>query len=313
MIAVSNSDRVVFPEVGITKGDVVAYYERMAPRALVHLLDRPLSIRRYPKGLAAAGFYQKNVPNHYPESIQRVSVARNAEAAGSDTQDAALTVYPLVRSPEHLVFLANQGAIECHVPNARVPELHKPDRLVIDLDPPAGAFGLVRTAAQHMRAALAELGLTSVPIATGSKGYHIVAPIEPSIDADTLALAARKFATLQAAKHPDLFTTVYRTTLRGPRVFIDWLRNNPLATVIAPYSLRATPRATVATPIAWDELKTTDPDTFTLTDIERLLDRADPLAQLAAAASDPQRFVADVEAAFDQSGLPLPPFDRFRS
>ena len=317
MIDVSNADRVVFPEVSRTKGDVVAYYDRMAARALVHIVDRPLSIRRYPKGLAAAGFFQKNVPSHYPESIQRVAVPRSQEATKkhrSDRQGAEdVTIYPLISSPEHLTFLANQGAIELHVPTARVPDLHLPDRLVIDLDPPAASFGLVRRAAQLMREALAELGLACVPVATGSKGYHIVAPIQASVDVDTLALAIRKFATLQADKHPDVLTTQYRIAQRGQRVFVDWLRNNHMASVVAPYSLRATPRATIATPLTWQEIDTTNPDAFNIDDVERLLDRGDPLARLAAAPSSPERFVTDVEQAFEQSGLVLETFDRFRS
>jgi bifunctional non-homologous end joining protein LigD len=317
MLVISNAARIVFPEIGRTKGDVVAYYERIAPRALPHVLDRPLSIRRFPKGLAAPGFFQKNVPAHYPDSIRRVAVARSSAATKKHRDgrgnDQNVTVYPLVRDPEHLAYLANQGAIELHVPAARAPELHRPDRFVIDLDPPAGAFALVRRAAYFTRDALAELGLPAVPMATGSKGYHVVAAIEPSVDSDTLALTAQKFAALLAAKHPDELSIAYRIALRGQRVFIDWLRNNPNSSVIAPYSLRATPRATVAVPLSWDEIEVMNPDAFGIDAVDRLLDRADSLAQLAATASDPRGFVASVERAFEQSGLVLETFDRFRS
>jgi bifunctional non-homologous end joining protein LigD len=317
MVVVSNADRVVFPEVGKTKGDVVAYYERIAPRALPHLIDRPLSIRRYPKGLAAAGFFQKNVPPHYPDSIRRIGVPRSAAATKKHrdpkAKDHDLTVYPLVNEAEHLAYLANQGAIELHVPTGRVPELQRPDRLVIDLDPPAGAFELVRRAAYLIRDALGELGMTAVPMATGSKGYHVVVPIEPSVDVYDLALAAQKLAALLGAKHPDELTNAYRIALRGQRVFIDWLRNNPVSSVVAPYSLRGTARATVAAPLSWDELATTNPDGFGIDDVERLLDRADSLAELSAAPSNPQRFVTRIDEAFAASGLVLEPFDRFRS
>src|SRR5689334_18638233 len=112
MVEVSNADRVVFPEVGKTKGDVVAYYERIAERALPHLLDRPLSIRRYPKGLAAPGFFQKNVPDHYPDSIGRFEVPRSEEAAKRHPRkagrDPGVTLYPVVREAEHLPYIANQ-------------------------------------------------------------------------------------------------------------------------------------------------------------------------------------------------------------
>jgi bifunctional non-homologous end joining protein LigD len=317
MVTVSNADRVVFPEVGKTKGDVVAYYERIAPRALPHLIERPLSIRRYPKGLTGPGFFQKNVPAHYPESIERVGVPRSREASKKhrDARNAEqnLTMYPLVHSAEQLAYLANQGAIELHVPTSRAPDLSHPDRLVIDLDPPAHAFDQVRRAAELMRNALADYELAAIPVATGSKGYHVVVPIARSVDAETLALTAQKFATLQAAEHGSELTTIYRIALRAGRVFVDWLRNNPISSVVAPYSLRATARASVATPLRWDELDTTDPNAFHIDDLERLLDRPDPLAELAATPSDPLPFVRGVEAAFERSGLVLETFDRFRS
>lgn len=317
MVEVSNADRVVFSAIGRTKGDVVAYYERIAPRALPHLLDRPLSIRRYPKGLAAAGFFQKNVPAHYPQSIARFAIPRSREATkkhkGKGASDRDLTLYPLIDSQEHLAYLANQGAIELHIPTFRTRDTFRPDRLVIDLDPPAGEFERVRRAAMITRDALGEYGLRSVPVATGSKGYHVVAAVTPTLGADQIATASARFAALLAAAHPDELTTTYRIALRGQRVFVDWLRNNPMASVVAPYSLRATPNANVATPLSWDELASHDPDAFSIADIERLLDRTDALAELAQAPSDPSGFAGAVETAFASSGLVLETFDRFRS
>jgi bifunctional non-homologous end joining protein LigD len=317
MVEVSNADRVVFPELSKTKGDVVAYYERIALRALPHLIERPLSIRRYPKGLAGAGFFQKNVPAHYPQSIARFAVPRSREASkkhkDSREKQKDVTLYPIVSEPEHLPYLANQGAIELHVPTGRAPHLMYPDKLVIDLDPPAGALALVRRAALIMRERLESYGLPAVPIATGSKGYHVVVALQPTIDAETLALAARKFAELESAENPDVLTTAYRIALRGERVFVDWLRNNPMSSAVAPYSLRATPRASVAVPLAWDELLSSEPAAFGIADVERLLDRPDSLAQLMAAPADASRFVREVSAAFERSGLALETFDRFRS
>jgi bifunctional non-homologous end joining protein LigD len=313
MIAVSNADRVVFPEVNRTKGDVVAYYERVAARVLAHAADRPLSIRRFPKGLADQGFFQKNVPAHYPASIARVAVPRSRAASGRHPpgRDQPSTIYPVIHAAEHVPYLANQGAIELHVPTARAEALDRPDRVIIDLDPPSGAVPLVRRAAHLTRAALAELGLETVPVATGSKGYHLVAAIRP-IAAETLALAMQQLAALLVARHPDELTTVFRVAERGGRVFVDWLRNRTLATVIVPFSLRATPRATVAVPLSWDELDTTPPDAFRLDDAARLVERRDPLAERAAAPDDAAGFVAAVGAAFERSGLVLQSFDRFR-
>jgi len=316
-LQVSNPDRVVFPEIGRTKGDVVAYYERIASRALPHVSGRPLSIRRYPKGLAAPGFFQKNVPDHYPESIDRFAVPRSRAASkkhpSKGGKDQDFTVYPVVGKPEHLPYLANQGAIELHVPTSRAADLFHPDRLVIDLDPPPGPFAGVRRAAYIVRDALAEHGLASVPVATGSKGYHVVSAIRPSASSETIAVTLQKFAALLAAKHGEELTIVFRVALRGGRVFIDWLRNSPIATVIAPYSLRARPRATVAVPLSWTEIEKTDPDAFSIADLDRLLDRPDSLAELASAPSDTERFVTTVQASFEASGLVLETFDRFRS
>ena len=317
MVEVSNPDRIVFPEIGRSKADVVAYYEQIASRALPHVSGRPLSIRRYPRGLAGPGFFQKNVPPHYPQSIERFPVPRSPAASkkhpGKGGKNQDVTVYPILREPEDLAYLANQGAIELHVPTSRTADLFHPDRLVIDLDPPPGQFARVRRAAYVVRDALAEYGLASVPIATGSKGYHVVSPIHPSASGDTIAVTLQKFAVLLAARHGEDLTVVFRVALRGERVFVDWLRNNPMATVIAPYSLRARPRAPVATPLSWTEMEQTDPDAFGIGDVDRLLDRPDPLAELASAPSETERFVAAVDAAFEASGLVLETFDRFRS
>jgi len=315
MLRVSNPDRIVFPEIGRTKRDVVAYYERIAARVLPHVIGRPLSIRRYPKGLAAPGFFQKNVPDHYPESIERFPVPRSREASKKHPtgKDRQFTVYPVLRDAGHLPYLANQGAIELHVPTSRADDLFHPDRLVIDLDPPPGSFDRVRRAAHLVRDALGELVIATVPVATGSKGYHIVSPIRPAAPADAIGLSLQKFAALLAARHPQELTIVFRVALRGGRVFVDWLRNNPIATVVAPYSLRARPRANVAIPLTWAELETTDPDAFTIADVERFLDRPDPLAELASTPSDTGRFIAATDEAFEKSGLVLETFDRFRS
>ncbi|MFL5453734.1 MAG: non-homologous end-joining DNA ligase [Myxococcales bacterium] len=312
---VSNPDRIVFPGIGLTKGDVVAYYERIAERMLPHVAGRPVSIRRYPKGLSGPGFFQKNVPPHYPDSFERFAVPRSREASKKHPagKDRDVTVYPILRDAEQLPYLANQGAIEVHVPTSRASDLFHPDRIVIDLDPPPGSFDRVRRAALVVCDALAAYELPTVPVATGSKGYHVVAPIRPTASSEAIASAAQKFAALMTAKHGDDLTIVFRVALRGERVFVDWLRNTPLATVVAPYSLRARPRATVATPLGWEELPTTDPDAFTIGDLDRLLERPDALSQLASAPSDPQRLVSAVEAEFAASGLVLQPFDRFRS
>jgi bifunctional non-homologous end joining protein LigD len=310
--AVSNADRVVFPEIGRTKGDVVAYYERVAPRALPHVAGRPLSLKRYPRGIAEPGFFQKNVPPHYPPSIARFPVPRSHAATRKHPRGApAVTVFPLIHEPGHLAYLANQGAIELHVPTAPAAHPDRPDRVILDLDPPAGALDLVRRAARLAREALAAHGLDAALVATGSKGYHVVAPIRPALDVEPVGRALHELATLLVARHPDVFTLAFRVANRGARVFLDWMRNFPGATAVAPYSLRARPRAPVAAPISWDELDATPPDGFTLDDAARLVERPDALAALPPGDAAP--FVAAVGEAFARSGLVLETFDRFRS
>lgn len=314
MIAVSNADRVVFPAIGKTKGDVVAYYERIAPRLFSHVANRPLSLRRYPKGLSAPGFFQKNVPPHYPASIDRFEVPRSREASkrhkDPDAREKNVTVFPVLREQEHLPYVANQGAIELHVPTSRVSDPWKPDRIVLDLDPPPDSLTLVRRAAHLARETLASYGLPCVPLATGSKGYHLIANIS-ACDYEEIATAMQQLAALIEKQHPEVFTNVFRVANRGQRVFVDWLRNNPGATVVAPYSLRARPNATVAAPLAWSELDAIAPDAFGMDDVDKLLDRADTVAEMPAIEAQP--FVAAVARAFAGAGLVLETFDRFRS
>lgn len=284
MVSVSNADRVVFPAVGRTKGEVVAYYERIAARALPHLLERPLSIKRFPKGLAGPGFFQKNVPAHYPKTFGQFEVPRQPRKG---EKEMGVTSYPVVTEAEHLPYLANQGAIELHVPTSRIHAIDHPDRVVIDLDPPASAdVSLVRKAALLTRDFVGGLGLATVPVATGSKGYHLVARIEP-LDADVLGTAMHRAAALLAHAHADTLTIAFRTAARGKRVFIDWLRNRTMATAVAPFSLRARPSASIATPLDWSELESVAPDGFTIADVDRLLDRPDPLAALGPADARP--------------------------
>ena len=309
MVAVSNADRVVFPAIGRTKGDVVAYYERVAERALPHLLGRPLSIKRFPKGLAGPGFFQKNVPAHYPPSFGHFEVRRQPRTG---EKEPGVTSYPVVTEAEHLPYLGNQGAIELHVPTSRIEAGGHPDRIIIDLDPPEGAeVALVRKAALLTRDFVGALGLTLVPVATGSKGYHLVARIEPTIDADNLGTTMHRTATLLAHAYGDTLTIAFRTAARGKRVFLDWLRNRTMATAVAPFSLRARPRASIATPLEWSELETVAPDGFTIVDVDRLVDRPDSLATLTPVNAQP--FATAVDQAFEAAGIVLEKFDRFRS
>jgi bifunctional non-homologous end joining protein LigD len=302
-VTITNAGRVVYPATGHTKGDVVEYYRRAAPRLLPHLARRPLTLRRFPRGVGQPGFFQKNVPKSYPASMQRVEMPKHG----------GVTVFPCVSEEEHLVFLANQGVIELHVPSVRAPDLVHPDRFIIDLDPPENSVALARKAARILRQELASFGLESVPVATGSKGYHVVVAITPSLASGQLSRAAEELAALVVQRHPTELTTAFRIARREGKVFVDWMRNRVPGTVVAPFSLRARAKPSIALPFEWDELDEIRPDSFDLTTVDVRLEREDSLVRAARTPSDPAPFVAKVSEAFQASGLELGHFDRFRS
>lgn len=294
MIEVSNSDRVLFPEVGITKGEVVAHYERVAPHMLPHIVDRPLTLVRYPRGIDSKGFFQKNVAKHYPEElIGRIEMPRRK----------GVTVHPAASTADALAYLANQGTIEFHMPVATKHDPWRPDRLVIDLDPPEGGANSAREAAWACKELFDELGVETTPLVTGSKGYHVVARLLPT---EAMSETAHKLAAIMLRRYPDLLTNEFLKENRGSRVLIDWMRNAGLATVVAPWSLRARPSAPVAMPITWQELNDTAPDAFTIRDD---LERPDPLLSLVPSAPAP--LIQAVDQMVEEKGIELEYIDRF--
>lgn len=302
-VEVTNADRVVFPDVGITKGEVVAHYEAVAGRMLPHVAGRPLTLERYPRGIGEPGFMQKNAASHFPASIRRVELPNRGRT----------TTYPVVTEPTDVPFLANQGTITFHAWASRLPELDNPDRLVIDLDPPEGDIVQVRKAASLVRTLFDELGLASVPLATGSKGYHVVAPITPTIASERIATAMHGVALWLGAAHAEHLTFEFRKRQRRGRVFVDWLRNGSGPTSVVPWSLRARPGAPAAVPLSWEEVNDVAPAGVRLRTIAERLDRPDPLAVLAGTPSDPAPAVAAIEQLLGEAGIEVRPFGRFRS
>ncbi len=300
---VSNADRIVYPRDGITKGDVVAYYASVAPAMLEHIAGRPLTLQRFPKGIGEKGFMQKNAPDHFPETIERVEVPSRERT----------TTYPIVHRAEDIPYLANQGTITFHVWTSRLPELGHPDRIVFDLDPPEGQAGAARRAAGLVRELLDDVGLPSVPMATGSKGFHVVAAVAPHIRTERIAAASQGAATWLARRHPETLTDEFRIDNRRDRVFVDWLRNRPGQTGVAPWSLRPRDGAPVAVPVTWDELAVTEPDAFKLEAIGERLATGDPLARLAATPTEPEPPIAALEEMLAADGIEPTTFDRFRS
>lgn len=242
-VALTNTDRVMFPDAGITKGDVLAYYRDIAPCMLPELRDRALTLERFTKGVDAGGFFQKHAQKHYPAWIRRVEL-------GGKTR----VTYPICDSAAALVYFANQGGIAMHVWTSRAATPHHPDLLVFDLDPPDGRFDLVRTAARMLRELFAPLDLPAFVKTTGSKGVHVVAPLDGRATFGEVAALGDRIAALLCRRAPDLFTQEFYKKDRKGRLYLDTMRNAPGATIIAPYSLRGRPGAPLSAPITWDEL-----------------------------------------------------------
>jgi len=257
-VELSNTAKVLFGEDGITKGDLVEYYRALAPLMVPLLKDRPVSMTRFPDGIASDGIVQKNVPAYFPGWITRARVRKE----GGSLQQVVCD------KPATIVYLANQACIELHAFLSRLDRIREPDQLIFDLDPPdANRFADVRACALLLRELLTgELGLPALVKTTGGKGLHVHVPLNAREDFDTVRGFARQAAELLAARHPDLVTTEQRRDKRGPRIYADIMRNAYAQLAVAPYSVRARPGAPVATPLSWDELddEALRPGQFTL-------------------------------------------------
>jgi bifunctional non-homologous end joining protein LigD len=267
-VELSNTGKVLFPGDGITKGDLVAYYQAVAGAMLPPLRDRPVSMTRFPDGIGAGGIVQKNVPGYFPDWITR---ARIRKEGGSLRQ-------VICDKPATIVYLANQACVELHAFLSRLDRIREPDQLIFDLDPPdADRFGDVRACALRLRELLAgELSLPAFVKTTGGKGLHVHVPLNARQDFDTVREFARQAAELLAARNPGLLTTEQRKDHRGPRIYLDIMRNGYAQLAVAPYSVRARRGAPVATPLSWDELDDEElrPGQFTLRTVPDRIRRA---------------------------------------
>jgi bifunctional non-homologous end joining protein LigD len=262
-VEVSNADKVLFPDAGITKLDLAEYYARIAETALPHFRDRPLTMERFPDGIAEAGFFQKNVPDHFPDWVERVELPK---------EDGTVT-QALINDAAALVFVADQGCITPHLALARAKTPDRPDRMIFDLDPSDGDFAKVQEVAHAVRGALDARGLPSFVKNTGSRGLHIVLALDGSVVVDALRPFARALAQEVADAHPKLATTEQRKSKRGDRVFVDTFRTAYGQSAVAPYGVRARPGAPVATPLRWEEALASDmtPNRYTISSIFRRL------------------------------------------
>lgn len=245
-ISLSSGEKLLFPDDDITKADLVEYYRSVADVMVPHLRGRPLTLHRFPGGIDGQKFYQKQASEHFPTWIRRVMM-RSA--------DGGETHYVVADDAATIVYLANQNCIVFHPCPVRAPELHRPDLLILDLDPSDDDFEKVREGAQRLRGILTQLGLVPFLKTTGSRGLHVVAPLIPEEDEAAVSGFVRQVAELLVREAPDRFTTEISKAARGDRVFVDYLRNGKAQTAAAPYSVRALPGAPVAMPIRWAELE----------------------------------------------------------
>jgi bifunctional non-homologous end joining protein LigD len=266
-VEIPRPDKALFPADGITKRDLAQYYADVAPTMLPHLHARPINMQRYPDGIGGPSFFEKRVPDHFPDWVETVEV-QTAERRQRQV---------VVSDARTLVYLAGQACITPHAWLSRVGHIDLPDQLVFDFDPSADGVAKVRKATRIAGELLDDLGLTSYLKTTGSRGYHIYVPLRPAATFDDVRAFARSVAEALVRREPDLVTIEQRKNKRGDRVLVDVMRNGYGQTAVPPYAVRARPRAPVSTPIEWDELSRVRPDQFTITSVlRRLAHRGDP-------------------------------------
>jgi bifunctional non-homologous end joining protein LigD len=273
-VTVTNPGKVLFPEAGITKGDLVDYYRRIADRMLPHVRDRPLHMNRYPEGIGGIAIQQKRVPDSFPAWITRATV--NLHRGGTIT-------HAVIDNAATLVYLANYNMITAHVWPSRIQTPEQPDQLIFDLDPADDDFGLVRQTALSLKTMLERLNLVPFVKLTGSRGLHVVVPIVVRPSFEEVHLVADAVAQRLAAADPDHLTTEFIKQKRLGRLFLDVNRNAYAQTVVAAYSVRARTTAPVAAPISWAELENDAlrPDGVTIRSIwDWLAEHPDPWAHL---------------------------------
>jgi bifunctional non-homologous end joining protein LigD len=255
----TNLDKVLYPDQGITKAGVIAYLAVVAEWMIPHLADRPLTLLRCPDGHGTPCFLHRQAAKGMPSTIHAVPAAGDPLICIDDVAG--------------LLGLAQLGTLEIHTWSCRAPELDTPDRLVLDLDPgPGVGWHQLAEAAIEIRDLLADLDLASFVTTTGGKGLHVVVPLLPIATWAQHKLFARTVAQLLAVQSPETYTANPLKAHRVGRIFVDYLRNSRGATAIAPYSMRARPGAPVATPVEWDALDQIKPETLTMATLPRWLD-----------------------------------------
>jgi DNA ligase D len=270
-VAISNPDKVFFPASGLTKGDLVRYYLDVAEAALPHLRRRPFHMKRFPDGVESAFFHQKRVPAKHPPFVGEAPVSFPSGHS---------TVFAVVDNAAALAWVVNLGCIELHTWHSRLPELERPDYLLIDLDPSDGnPWDWVREIALVVREVMDELGLASFPKTSGATGLHVLAPIRPELPFPEVRRFAKTLAEEVERRVGDqgVATTTWRVAERRG-VFVDFGQNARDRTIATAYSVRPTADARVSAPLRWEEVADVDPAAFTLETMRARLGAAgDPM------------------------------------
>jgi len=261
---ITHPEKVLFPADGITKGDLAAYYDAVAPLMLPHLRGRPVTMERYPSGIGADGFWQKDVSKGFPAWLKRVEVPKKG----------GVVHYPVISDRRSLMWVTNQNTITQHVWISRVPKLDFPDVCVFDLDPSNDDPAEVRTAAIALRDLLDELGLPSWVKTSGSKGVHLAVPMDGRTPIGVVTAFANAVGTLLTSRMPERLTQEFSKADRGGRIYVDTGRNGYGATFAAPYTVRAKPGAPVSAPCTWEEIERGEihPQKFTLRNMPARID-----------------------------------------
>lgn len=276
-VTITRPEKVMFPNAEVTKAQVAAYYAELADWMLPHLADRPVTMQRWPDGVGGFNFFEKNMPDHFPDWIRSVEV---------DTANGAQRQV-VVPDRQSLVYLADQACLTPHVWLSTTAALDRPDQMIFDMDPSSDDLAAIRKATRIIGQELEDLGLTTFLKTTGSRGYHVVVPLRGNASFEQVREFAHGLAGATAGDHADLMTTEQRKDRRGDRVFVDVVRNAYGQTVVPPYALRGRPGAPVATPIDWEELSRVEPDQYDLTAVRhRLRQRSCPWQPLRRHAHD---------------------------
>jgi bifunctional non-homologous end joining protein LigD len=266
---ITHPEKIMFPEDGITKGDLAAYYAAVAKVMLPHISGRPVTMERFPAGIGKKGFWQKDVSKGFPEWLERVAVPKKD----------GVVHHPVITDERSLLWVTNQNAITQHVWISRIPQLYYPDICVFDLDPSRDDVDSVRAAALGLRDLLDELGLPSWIKTSGSKGFHIVVPLDGKTKMDEVAGFADTVGKVFVSLAPDHLTREFNKVDRKGRIYVDTGRNGYSATFAAAYTVRAKKGAPVSAPCTWEEIEKgkVAPDSFNLRNMSARIKKAGDL------------------------------------